>query len=614
MRLGAAICCAAGALLALLPAGAAGAPPRGELVGTRTVAPGKVRMSFRFGPIVAAPGQNLILLGPVTIERPLGDGYVTRISPNMKRPDGVVPRGDRLHMHHAVAVNLSRRDATRPNLPERFFAFGEEKTISESPPGYGYFLDASDTLALNYMIHNLATQTEVVYITYELDWVAVGTPAAIGMKPARPIWMDVENGRAYPVFDVKRRSGGNDGRFTYPDDAPDPYGARGALNEWVVDRDGVLIGTGSHVHPGGLFTDLDLVRGERRKTIFHSEARYFDPNGPVSWDMAMTLSPPDWRVGVKRGDRLALSATYETERASWYESMGIGVAWMADGTGPNPFTDPPETRGQPSHGHLPENDNHGGEPGGAPDPAKLPDGQTLDDRVGIANFQYLPGGFALPGSFRNPPIVDRGQSLRFGNLDATGSIFHSVTACKAPCTGSTGVSYPLADGEGDFDSGQLGYGPGGLSAAANRAEWETPRDLDAGTYTYFCRVHPFMRGSFRVRGVRAASCAPRLAISRRAVRLRRRRAAIRLRCRGRGRCRGTLALSARSRGRRVGFGKRRFDLAAGRSRLVRVRVSGAGRRLTQRRGRLRLRATAVARRGGCRFRSTRATITLRRPR
>jgi plastocyanin len=30
--------------------------------------------------------------------------------------------------------------------------------------------------------------------------------------------------------------------------------------------------------------------------------------------------------------------------------------------------------------------------------------------------------------------------------------------------------------------------------------WKTPRDLGPGTYTYFCRVHPFMRGAFRVRG------------------------------------------------------------------------------------------------------------------
>jgi plastocyanin len=28
--------------------------------------------------------------------------------------------------------------------------------------------------------------------------------------------------------------------------------------------------------------------------------------------------------------------------------------------------------------------------------------------------------------------------------------------------------------------------------------YKTPKNLQPGTYTYFCRVHPFMRGAFRV--------------------------------------------------------------------------------------------------------------------
>jgi plastocyanin len=50
----------------------------------------------------------------------------------------------------------------------------------------------------------------------------------------------------------------------------------------------------------------------------------------------------------------------------------------------------------------------------------------------------------------------------------------------------------------EFDSGELGWGPEGATPAANRNTWSTPDDLKPGTYTYFCRIHPFMRGSFRV--------------------------------------------------------------------------------------------------------------------
>jgi hypothetical protein len=94
----------------------------------------------------------------------------------------------------------------------------------------------------------------------------------------------------------------------------------------------------------------------------------------------------------------------------------------------------------------------------------------------------------------------------------------------------------VANGAGLFDSEELGYGPtinlagieqGGdngipLTAVVNRptaksncatvpglaklvsagcvgkVTWQTPRNLAPGTYTYFCRIHPFMRGSFRV--------------------------------------------------------------------------------------------------------------------
>jgi plastocyanin len=301
------------------------------------------------------------------------------------------------------------------------------------------------------------------------------------------------------VFDVKRGSGLN-GQLTYPDDAADPYPGGGHPNEWTVPRDGTLVAGAGHVHPGGLHTDVSVERGGKTAPVFRSDARYFDPAGPVSWDMAMTHTDPDWRVGLKKGDKLKISATYGTDRASWYESMGITVLYMADGEqGPDPFTDPIKTTGEPTHGHLPENDNHGGAPTGLPDPRTLPDGQTIDRRVGIFGFNYTPGNLGLAGGLGNPPAVPQGQTLRFDNPDATAQVFHTITACKPPCTASTGISYPLADGNPDFDSGELGYGPTGFTAASNKYEWETPADLKPGTYTYFCRIHPYMRGAFRVK-------------------------------------------------------------------------------------------------------------------
>jgi plastocyanin len=480
-------------------------PPLPEAGGVAPLGSEVQHLRFTYGPLHVPAGGNLILAGPVTIEKPAYDGYVTRFKPDLVRADGSVPPVDVIHLHHGVWLNATGDDPTA-GVPERIAASGEEKTILDLPPGYGYPVKATDVWAINHMLHNQTTTPENVWITYEIDYVPADSELGQQMKPAYPIWMDVRNGSAYPVFDVKRGTGG-DGRFTYPDEATDPYSGS-PLNEWTVTRsalrgasEGTLIWTAGHVHPGGLWTDLDLVRGTQSMHLFRSVAEYFDPGGPISWDMAMTATPEDWRVGVKVGDKLRVSATYETELASWYESMGIMIVMVAPGPGgPDPFADPPQTTGTATHGHLRENDNHGGAATGLPDPRDLPDGQTIDNRVGIFHFTYTPGNLGTPAPFGLPPAVNRGDGLRFESADASAQIFHTITACKPPCNLSTGVSYPLANGDPDFDSAELGYGPTGFTAAENRYWYDLPTDdLEPGTYTYFCRIHPFMRGAFRVK-------------------------------------------------------------------------------------------------------------------
>jgi hypothetical protein len=62
---------------------------------------------------------------------------------------------------------------------------------------------------------------------------------------------------------------------------------------------------------------------------------------------------------------------------------------------------------------------------------------------------------------------------------------------------STGIAYPIADGDVQFESGTLGSA---VPPATGALAWKTPANLGPGTYTYFCRIHPFMRGAFRVKG------------------------------------------------------------------------------------------------------------------
>jgi plastocyanin len=74
------------------------------------------------------------------------------------------------------------------------------------------------------------------------------------------------------------------------------------------------------------------------------------------------------------------------------------------------------------------------------------------------------------------------------------SIFHTVTSCAKPCDRRYGISYPVASGGVAFDSGQLGAG----TPAVGRLSWSTPKRLAPGTYAFFCRIHPWMRGVFRI--------------------------------------------------------------------------------------------------------------------
>jgi plastocyanin len=451
--------------------------------------PGLQHLHYEYGPIDIAPGQNSIQT-EIDKLKPAVPGFITRFSPNLVYArNHRVPRVDVIHLHHGVWLS---------NF-QPIFAAGEEKTIAQLPRGYGLPYAPSDNWALNYMIHNLTATPTQVYMTYDVDFL----PAPATLTPVHPLWMDVAGIKLYPVFDAYKGSG-HKGRFTFPDQA---RGAQrrdiGPAHEWQVPGDVTLVGTAGHLHPGGRYTDLSARRGDRRVRLFRSQAKYFEPAGAVSWDVAMTATKPDWRVALHAGDTVDLSVTYDTRRASWYESMGIDVVWYADGIQPgavDPFAGPVDWHGVLTHGHLPENQHHGGAATSLPDARSLLGG-PLTRRVGIGAFLYGRGDLSAKGAARRPPTVRAGDAITFKNFDATAAIpaqqsaYHTITACRAPCTRSTGVAYPLADGPVRFDSGELGFGG---EPSANRNTWSTPRNLRPGTYTYFCRIHPFMRGAFRV--------------------------------------------------------------------------------------------------------------------
>lgn len=497
------------------------APPAGAQV-----------LNYKFGPMKIQPGQNIIDID-VQKERPNVDGWIVGFRPGLiDAKTGKNPPVSEVHLHHAVwMVDL------KPT-----FAAGEEKTNFNAPQGFGWRYTTKQSWLINHMIHDLVGQSHEVYVTYTLYFIPDSAPEAAGMKEIATQWMDVEGGKPYPVFDAKKGTG-TAGKFTYPDQAKNPYKGAAPRNQWVADRDATLVVTAGHLHPGGLWTDLNVTRDGKTVRVFRSRANYYEPSGAVSWDVAMSGTAPDWRVKIKKGDVLSTNATYDTTKASWYEVMGIMVVGITKGDegGVDPFTGTVDQTDYLTHGRLPENMD----PKGTRKVNKAY-GNALKERPGpfvttvkIRNFVYQPGDLTMPGKAGRAPQVRQGQSLTFINQDQPTTVrFHTITSCKAPCNKGSGIGFPLADGAGLFDSGELGFGytintsgilQGGvantpITAVVNKptakkncakggatgfakviadgcigtTTWKTPKNLSPGTYTYFCRVHPFMRGAFKV--------------------------------------------------------------------------------------------------------------------
>lgn len=525
-----------------------------EILGAASY-PGMSTFKCRTDAIPISPGQNLNLYATTKtcpnakkVSGP-GDastfdpgsteqGYVTRFKPSMKEikrgGKWVTPSVWDLHLHHVVWIKLAPGGGPT-------FASGEEKTTVKMPQGYGNKVGADASWGLNYMIHSLnASSGRSVYITWQIDWVPEATPE---IKPTTVRWLDVAGTpQIYPVFDAERGfDTDGDGEFVFPDDADEPD--EPAFDEespkispagrWTVPAGGVTLVFGAgHLHPGGLSVDLQVARDgddpgtvagddpSEIKPLFRSDARYYEPAGAVSWDVSMEATRPDWRISLKQGDTVSVNTTYDVEKASWYESMGIlpvSYTTAFDAAAKDPFDEPADVQamydagGILTHGRLPENiDSKARKNLRLPDPRDLRSkGQVPGSGIDIDGFVYQQGGYsatkATPKRRMRPPTISPGGSVSFTNLDALFDMpddqqaWHSITSCEAPCNRGSGIGYPLADGPIKFDSGQLGFGTflsTGVTTGSN--EYTTPEFTDPGTYTYFCRIHPFMRGSVRV--------------------------------------------------------------------------------------------------------------------
>ena len=150
--------------------------------------------------------------------------------------------------------------------------------------------------------------------------------------------------------------------------ANNPYGSGPKLNEYTVPAGGVIVEATGHLHSGGLSTDLYLKRnlstGSKNATRLPVDGRVLEPHRSGVVGHVDDRDPADVE-DAREGGRRPEPAGHSTTRASrsWYESMGIMIAWYAPGAGGNAAFSAAVSGvpGVVTHGHLsPENDNHGG--------------------------------------------------------------------------------------------------------------------------------------------------------------------------------------------------------------------------------------------------------------
>lgn len=235
-------------------------------------------------------------------------------------------------------------------------------------------------------------------------------------------------------------------------------------------------------------------------------------------------------------DRQAPPAPHDADcstpegQAAFFEASR---AYLIDQGTPIPFTDMATYRadvietklnddwkGRVSHGHCGWPDDvttEDDESKPCDDPSKPTPaagaGRAVTE-VHIADFLYVPGDHSLSGQLGAPARVVQGGKLLFINEDVGIGVRHSVTSCKFPCNGKYVANYPHPDGYFDSDKmGNLDYIDGGLVATggthevagytysgpgvpdAAHPEWELDTEtLEPGMYSYYCRIHPWMRG------------------------------------------------------------------------------------------------------------------------
>jgi plastocyanin len=494
-------------------------------------------VNLDFGPYVVGPGSDL---SRIEFTPAGATGYSVEMHTYVLNPDGSQMEGDAVHTHH---VHLLQLDPSSSDSFRWLYGTGEEMTggsiddRAKADPAYsrglryGVPIQQGQQLGILSMLHNETSQPHVVYIRFALEFV-YGTHAELAqtkhwdMHALQPA---IFGG----TFNVPRTGAS----YAWPKDLPrvaqtaqnkgsetgNPTPARivpGVGVEWVSPWTGTIVVTAGHLHAGGTDAVLSNLgsrshpcpstdRGMPGSTLLLSHEYGHHGASPTN-DYQMGTSQNTWRAYVHKGDVLLANGVYQAKSLAFPDAMVFYGVYV------DPAAPPPAgkgctawLRGNPRASHATVTRSVLNHPWSMfPDQPvcstcdrrePLPEPGSATGRIEMVGMQYLPGNGGTSGQPAGPPTVAQGQPLVFDNEDyAAGLMRHTATACAAPCNGSETANYPMDNGQ--FDSGVLGYmWEDAYVSTTPTPTWtlDTSR-MRPGFYTFFCRLHPFMRGSFYV--------------------------------------------------------------------------------------------------------------------
>lgn len=268
--------------------------------------------------------------GQQRVASPAVDGFVVGMSADIVDESGNAVPDEAVMLHHVVFLRVLHPDLTcstftdyegnvSPFPAERFYAEGEEHLKLDLPGGYGYATTGNDIWGLVYMLMNHQKQPRTVRVRYTVQYV---TDEAL--RPVRPVWLDVRNCQADPIFSVPG-TGGPRSQFVQS-------------SSFRMPETGRLVAGGGHLHGGGMLLSLS-VEGSQcvSEPAFRSLPTWggIEPKpemhepGPTN----MTAFSSATGIPVLAGQTLRLDATYDNSFPH-VRVMGILILYFA----PDPVT------------------------------------------------------------------------------------------------------------------------------------------------------------------------------------------------------------------------------------------------------------------------------------